>query len=108
MKIGVKLSISYAMLLIVLVAVILLSINGLSSMDENNDKLAYDRFPKTVWANTFIDQLNLAARALRNAILTDDPAVQKEELSRVLATTATVNPIVACFYEYCLGYYEHQ
>lgn len=90
MKIGMKLSISYAVLLVVMVVIVGFSLNGLSSLNDEVHLLAQDRFPKTVWANNIIDQVNTGARAIRNAFLSADPAVQKEQIDRTLATTPEI------------------
>jgi methyl-accepting chemotaxis protein len=42
-----------------------------------------DRWPKTVLANEMIDNINVVARALRNAIILDDSQMVQKELDRI-------------------------
>jgi len=42
-----------------------------------------DRWPKTVLANEMIDNINVVARALRNAIILDDSQMVQKELERI-------------------------
>ncbi|MEI6413441.1 MAG: methyl-accepting chemotaxis protein, partial [Pseudomonadota bacterium] len=39
--------------------------------------------PKTVWANDIIDQVNLIARAMRNALIVKTPEQAQEQLARI-------------------------
>src|ERR1700690_4377426 len=42
-----------------------------------------DRWPKTVQANAIIDNINVVARALRNAIILEDTQMVIKELDRI-------------------------
>src|ERR1700690_4515454 len=42
-----------------------------------------DRWPKTVQANEIIDNINVVARALRNAIILEDAQMGQKELDRI-------------------------
>ncbi len=90
MKIGMKLGIAFSVVTALLILVIYMGINTASTLNEAVQLLAKDRFPKTVWANNIIDLVNEGARALRNALLTDDPKVRDEQIERTKATTPKV------------------
>ncbi len=45
--------------------------------------LVNDRWPKTVQANDIIDNINVVARALRNAIILEDTQMVQKELDRI-------------------------
>ncbi len=69
------------MFLSALLAIIaVLSIRTLSS---DTDRIVNDRWPKTVLANEVIDNINVVARALRNAIILEDPLLVQQELARI-------------------------
>ena len=87
MKIGMKISLGFAITIVLIVIIALVSISGLSGLNENVDNLVHDRYPKTVWANNVIDAINEGARALRNATITKDVTIRDEQIKRVLATT---------------------
>ena len=63
-----------------LAIIALLSIRTLSS---DTDRIVNDRWPKTVLANEVIDNINVVARALRNAIILEDPLLVQQELARI-------------------------
>ena len=82
MKIGLKLSLGYTILVLLLIVVSILSIINLGSINKDIDDVIYDKFPKTVRANDMIDNINLIARAMRNAIIYDSTQRQ-EQINRV-------------------------
>jgi len=90
MKIGFKLSIGFTIVTILLIIVSIISIINLSKLNSEVELLVKDRFPKTVWANNIIDQVNLGARTLRNAILEKDPKEKEKQIERTLATTPII------------------
>jgi len=91
MKIGKRLMVGFTSLAAVLVITIILSISNLSSLDSEVELLAKDRFPKTVWANGIINQINLVARINRNIYILEEPAEKEEEMRRSANATVLVN-----------------
>lgn len=85
-----KLGIAFAAMTAIIIVLIFLAINTASTLNQSVQDLAYDKFPKTVWANNIIDAVNLGARALRNALLTKDPKDREQQIERALATTPIV------------------
>src|SRR5690554_2614525 len=90
-KIGTRLALGFAVVLILLIAIAVLGLSRLSMLNKDLEALAQDRYPKTVWANNIIDALNTNARSLRNALLVDDPVITEQELKRA----ADQSPLVA-------------
>jgi len=90
MKIGMKLGIAFSSVTLILIIIIYMGINATSNLNHSVQDLAKDKFPKTVWANNIINLVNEGARALRNALLTDDPKVRDEQIERTKATTPKV------------------
>ena len=85
MKIGVRLGLGFGLVATLLIIVSALSYIRLTSISAEINLLVSDRFPKVVAANTIIDQINLTARALRNAVLVKTPEEAVKELDRVTA-----------------------
>jgi methyl-accepting chemotaxis protein len=82
LRIGVRLGISFGFLVLLLTSIAALSYMRLSQLNYEINDLVNDRFPKTVWANDVIDNLNNAGLILRNSLLVkSDEAAQ--ELSRL-------------------------
>jgi len=69
MKIGMRLGLGFALVLVLLAAVAFVGINRLSGLNDNIDILVKDRYPKTVWANDIIDNVNTIARSMRNILI---------------------------------------
>ncbi|MCK9284332.1 MAG: methyl-accepting chemotaxis protein [Rhodocyclaceae bacterium] len=83
LKIGVRLGIGFGITLVLLIAIAVIGVTRISALDNEIEDLVKDEFPKTVWANDIIDQLNLIARATRNAILVKDEESVKKEMARI-------------------------
>ena len=69
------------MLLAALLAVVALF--SIRSANGDIDRIVNDRWPKTVQANEIIDNTNIVARAVRNAILIEDSQIMQQELDRI-------------------------
>src|SRR5271169_3625932 len=71
--------------IVILLAGLLAGISLLSirSIGDDIDKIVNDRWPKTEQANDVIDNINVVARALRNAIISDDAQIVQAELDRI-------------------------
>jgi methyl-accepting chemotaxis protein len=60
-----------------------ISIVGMRSINSDLREIVDDRWPKTMWANDIVDNVNVVARAIRNAILLDDKQGMQKEIDRV-------------------------
>ncbi len=83
MKIGLRLTVGFAAVMLGLLIIGFIGLRGLSSFDDEVDILALDRFPKTVWANRIIDGLNISTQVVRNLIILDDIEQKNKELARL-------------------------
>ena len=83
MKIGMKLGLAFGAPAVIILILIFMGLNTASDLNKSIQDLTYDKFKKTVWANDIIDQINMAAHALRNAIITEKPDVREKELKRL-------------------------
>jgi len=90
-KIGTRLISGFSVALAGLIIIAIVGIMGLSSVSHNVDILVQDRFPKTIWANDIIDQLNVNARVLRNIVLSNDEAIIKKEMDRLPEVKAIID-----------------
>jgi methyl-accepting chemotaxis protein len=76
------------MLLTGLLAVI--AMFSIRSANGDIDRIVDDRWPKTVQANEIIDNTNVVARAIRNAIIIEDSQMMQQELDRIPEATKIV------------------
>jgi methyl-accepting chemotaxis protein len=84
MRIGMRLGLGFGALMALLVTVAVIGITRLGALDDQIAKLVEDRYPKTVWANSIIDQVNVTARAVRNMLLLTNPDEIKAEAARTV------------------------
>ncbi len=85
MKIGVRLGVGFAVTLILLIAIAVISYTRLGALNTEIENMVSDKFPKTVLANEAVDQINITARAIRNALLVKTPEEAQKELDRLMA-----------------------
>ena len=90
MKIGVRLGIGFGLMVLLLAAISIVSYTRLSQINGEITDMVNDKFPKTVWANNVIGQLNIFARVLRNSLLVKAEDVAKE-LDRVAAARKEIS-----------------
>ncbi len=83
MKIGMRLGLGFGLVLIIMIATALTAITNLKNVMEATHRITEDRWPKTMMANTIKENINVNARAIRNAILVDSVEDMKTELGRV-------------------------
>jgi methyl-accepting chemotaxis protein len=80
-KIGARLIGGFSILLILLAVISGLALVNMSQMNTQTEEMAQRYYPQTVLAHTVIDNLNIAARVIRNIILQPEPeAVRQEEV----------------------------
>jgi len=84
MKIGSRLGFGFGIIMVLLVVVGGFSIVEISQLGKELNTIVSDRFPKTVAANDIIDQVNAAARALRNMALLKSTQDVEKEYQRIL------------------------
>ncbi|MGO9379524.1 MAG: methyl-accepting chemotaxis protein [Dissulfurispiraceae bacterium] len=69
------------MLLAGMLAVI--ALYSIYTINGDISAIVNDRWPKTVQANEIIDKINVAARAIRNAVILEDAQLIQQELDRI-------------------------
>ncbi|MDD5642728.1 MAG: MCP four helix bundle domain-containing protein, partial [Syntrophales bacterium] len=91
MKIGLRLGLGFGVVIVLMLVLGLLAINRLAHIDASLTNIVKDKYPKTVLANEIHGQVNVVARALRNALLAQDPRAASQELQRVAQSQALVS-----------------
>jgi len=87
MKIGMRLGLSFGLILALLAAVGTYAILHISALSASIELVVKDRMVKTRQATVLIDNANLAARSIRNMLLLEDPTKIAEEKARIDNTT---------------------
>nr|WP_263832472.1 methyl-accepting chemotaxis protein [Sulfurospirillum oryzae] len=78
MKIGIKLAIGFAVVLVFLGVIAIVGIRSLATIDEDLEDIAHDRFPKVVLVNQILSEINRNRVLVRNLLINDDPQIDKQ------------------------------
>lgn len=90
MKVRTRLGLGFGGVLLLLVMIAAISINAMSNLLADIDNMVNDKFPKTVWANNIIDNINIIARSMRNTLIIKDQATIEKELGRIQDARKTI------------------
>ncbi|MGE5465978.1 MAG: MCP four helix bundle domain-containing protein, partial [Ignavibacteria bacterium] len=90
MKIGVRLGLGFGFVLVLLTVISTMAYVRVGTLNREIGDMVNDKFPKTVWANDIVDNVNLIARALRNSALLKNPDDIAKELARVDEARKTI------------------
>ncbi|RZT08939.1 methyl-accepting chemotaxis protein [Duganella sp. CF402] len=90
-KIGYRLAAGLGVAIIFMIGIAVVGIGNLGKLNNNTKDLATDKVPKVILAYETIGGLNDIARAMRNAMLSNEPAVVKAELERVGKRKVEIN-----------------
>jgi methyl-accepting chemotaxis protein len=84
MKLGVRLGLGFGVVLALMIVLAVVSYARFTALNQSIETVVTDRFPKTVMANDAVDQINITARAIRNALLVKTPEEAQKELARLM------------------------
>ncbi|MBJ7309093.1 methyl-accepting chemotaxis protein [Rugamonas sp. CCM 8940] len=90
-KIGARLGAGLGVSLLFMVGISAVGIGNLGKLNAGTEDLASDKVPKVILAYEAIGGVNDIARAMRNAMLSTDPATVKKELERVDSRKGEIN-----------------
>lgn len=83
MTVKARLAVGFGSMMLLLVLIAGLSIYRMNDLLGSIDNMVNDKFPKTVWANNVIDNINVIARAMRNTLIVKDKDTVEKELGRI-------------------------
>lgn len=95
MKIGTRLAIGFSSLLVLLALISLLSLINMSTMNYNTEQVTVRNYPQVVMVNRISDNVNLAARSIRNIVLLSDMDEIKREEERIIQSGRTIDELLA-------------
>jgi methyl-accepting chemotaxis protein len=82
-KVNTQLIIGFTLVALLLIVVALIGITRLASLNQGIEKMANDRYPKTVIANGIIQNVSVIATAMRDVTLVSDPAAARKEFEEI-------------------------
>ncbi|MBL8435421.1 MAG: HAMP domain-containing protein [Zoogloea sp.] len=83
LKIGVRLGLGFAFVLLMLAAISILSITRINELNAGIDELAEGRIPKIIMADELSLNVQLIGRGVRNMIMASDKAVEKQQTEAI-------------------------
>jgi len=95
LKIGIRLSLGFGAIAMLLTAVAFIGITCLAKLNDGTNVIVHDRYPKTAKLQTIDAEVNIDARAMRNMILSADPKQVEQEAARLAASNAIVDKKLA-------------
>jgi methyl-accepting chemotaxis protein len=94
MKVGVRLSIAFGLILALMCVIAAVSVTRLGQMKAATDAIVLDRYAKVALISKFGQNVRAAAMSLRDFILETDPAKMREHSDRVNAANAENEKII--------------
>jgi len=83
LKIGTRLALGFSVMLLIMVVISGVALTGFAKINRKVDVITDDKWPTVVLLHAVYDDINVVARALRNAIILSDAAEVKKELDRI-------------------------
>ena len=97
MNVSTRLGLGFGAVLLLLALISGVAMRNVITINADISDVATDKFPKVIWAHDIIDQLNIAARVLRNAALMGNREKAEKELQRLAETRRIVDDRVEKF-----------
>ncbi len=94
MKIGVKIALSFVGAFIFVLVIGYFGITSLSDINNNTKKIVNYYYPKTVWANVIIYELNVNANSLRSALIHRNSDKLQEDIERAKSVSARISQAI--------------
>ena len=82
-KVSTKLALGFGTIVALLVTMAATAILNMSNLHQDLQSINDDLYPKTVWANDIIDNVNVIAVAMRNMVILKDKAAVQQEAERI-------------------------
>ncbi|WP_343653512.1 methyl-accepting chemotaxis protein [Herbaspirillum sp.] len=95
MKISVRLGACFAALIVVMCVIAVVGVKNLWAVSDATSEIVNDRYAKVALANQISDKVNVAARALRNAVIAPDQANVDKYLERSQNTSREITDHMA-------------
>jgi methyl-accepting chemotaxis protein len=83
LRIGVRLSVGFALIITLMLALAALGISRIRAVDADTEIIVHDRYAKVALAHSIENEVNRQARALRTALIASDSEVAARELAKV-------------------------
>jgi methyl-accepting chemotaxis protein len=90
MRLGARLGAGFGLVILLLIAVAGMGIKQVNAVDQNTEIILHDRYPKVTLGHDLENEVNRQSRAVRTALIANDPAIVKSELAKVDDSAAII------------------
>jgi methyl-accepting chemotaxis protein len=94
MRIGARLGWGFGSVILLLIAMAAIGIRQVNVVDHNTEIILHDRYVKISLAHTVENEVNRQSRALRTALIANDPTMIKGEMAKVEESAALIGKAV--------------
>ena len=94
MKLGVRLGLGFAVVLALMLTLATISYFRFNALNLSIESVVENRLPKIVQATEAVNQINVTARALRNAMLVRTPEEAQKEIDRLMDARKKIGEIL--------------
>ena len=91
LKIGMRLGLGFGIVLLLMAILSIIGYSRVQMLNQEMDDMVKDKFPKTIWANDIIENVNIVARSARNVLLIKNPDEVKKEFERITEARKVVS-----------------
>ncbi len=95
LKIGVRLVVGFAIVLVLLATVSILAVTRLAELNDEVNNLVTDKYPKTIDAIDIVRAMNGVAQINRNLLLISDPAETQKQQARMAEQRKVISDNIA-------------
>jgi methyl-accepting chemotaxis protein len=90
LRIGARLGAGFGLVILLLIAMAAIGIKQVNAVDHNTEIILHDRYLKVSLSQDLENEVNRQSRALRTALIANDPAIVKGELAKIEDSGAVI------------------
>ncbi|MBV6323916.1 methyl-accepting chemotaxis protein [Duganella violaceipulchra] len=90
LKIGTRLTFGFAVVIALLIALAIVGVRSIHTINANTDIIVHDRYAKIALAQTIENEVNRQTRSLRTALIANDENITGGELDKISASAPVI------------------
>ncbi len=94
MKIGFRLGLGFAAVVALMIAIAVIGITRMSSINDATQSITKNYWPKAVWVNDIVSNINVIARSMRNMVINKAILKREENVQRGLTRIQDARKVI--------------
>jgi methyl-accepting chemotaxis protein len=94
LKVGMKITAGFALVLVIMLVTVLVAINRLAAVNQASHVVTNDRLPKIIQLGNAVTEINAVVRASYNILLEDDSSKVSQEIKSLMASRSAISDII--------------